>query len=236
MAEHEPRLREVDALLDAAAIQLDEALVVLDRVRDDLDADPAAVHGTRAQARPACTTWRASTASRPSSWQRAARHCRANWRPARRRRAPAGSSNARSRRQPRMARSGRRGWRKPGDMPPAQLAAATTALIAELGMGGGRFEIAHRAERSRTARPAGRRARGIPGLRQRRPAAAAAAQGRLRRRTVAHLAGDRSRRAGPGRGADHGLRRSRLRHRRRGRRHRRPEAARAGRASARCCA
>ncbi|GAB2491778.1 DNA repair protein RecN [Pseudoxanthomonas sangjuensis] len=41
VAEHEPRLREVDALLDAAAIQLDEALALLDRIRDDLDADPA---------------------------------------------------------------------------------------------------------------------------------------------------------------------------------------------------
>ncbi|MCY7312579.1 MAG: DNA repair protein RecN [Pseudoxanthomonas sp.] len=41
LAEHEPRLQQVDALLDSATIQLDEALVVLDRVRDDLDADPA---------------------------------------------------------------------------------------------------------------------------------------------------------------------------------------------------
>lgn len=41
MAEHEPRLRDVDSLLENANIQLDEALVVLDRVRDDLDADPA---------------------------------------------------------------------------------------------------------------------------------------------------------------------------------------------------
>ena len=41
MAEHEPRLHEIDALLENANIQLDEALVVLDRVREDLDADPA---------------------------------------------------------------------------------------------------------------------------------------------------------------------------------------------------
>ncbi|CAD7718624.1 DNA repair protein RecN [Xanthomonas hydrangeae] len=41
VAEHEPRLGEVDALLDSAAIQIDEALALLDRVRDDLDADPA---------------------------------------------------------------------------------------------------------------------------------------------------------------------------------------------------
>jgi len=40
VAEHDPRLGEVDALLDSAAIQLDEALALLNRVHDDLDADP----------------------------------------------------------------------------------------------------------------------------------------------------------------------------------------------------
>lgn len=40
VAEHDPRLVEVDALLDGAAIQLHEALVLLDRVHGDLDADP----------------------------------------------------------------------------------------------------------------------------------------------------------------------------------------------------
>ncbi|NYF35429.1 DNA repair protein RecN [Stenotrophomonas sp. JAI102] len=40
VAEHDSRLGEVDALLDSAAIQLDEALSLLDRVHDDLDADP----------------------------------------------------------------------------------------------------------------------------------------------------------------------------------------------------
>ncbi|KAF1709872.1 DNA repair protein RecN [Pseudoxanthomonas kalamensis DSM 18571] len=39
-AEHEPRLREVDALLESAGIQLDEALTLLGQVREDLDADP----------------------------------------------------------------------------------------------------------------------------------------------------------------------------------------------------
>ncbi len=41
-AEHEPRLGEVDAMLDSAAIQLDEALTLLEKVRADLDLDPAA--------------------------------------------------------------------------------------------------------------------------------------------------------------------------------------------------
>jgi len=39
-AANEPRLNEVDALLDSAAIQLDEALSLLERIRDDLDLDP----------------------------------------------------------------------------------------------------------------------------------------------------------------------------------------------------
>jgi len=41
-AEHEPRLGEVDAMLDSAAIQVDEALSLLEQVRADLDLDPAA--------------------------------------------------------------------------------------------------------------------------------------------------------------------------------------------------
>ena len=42
-ATHEPRLAEVDALLDSAAIQLDEALALVERIRDDLDLDPDAL-------------------------------------------------------------------------------------------------------------------------------------------------------------------------------------------------
>ncbi|MFN7137099.1 MAG: hypothetical protein ACK4MU_06230, partial [Thermomonas sp.] len=42
-AAHEPRLGEVDAMLDSAGIQLDEALALLQRIRDDLDLDPAAL-------------------------------------------------------------------------------------------------------------------------------------------------------------------------------------------------
>lgn len=41
--DHEPRLADVDAMLDAAAIQLDEALALLQRIREDLDLDPAAL-------------------------------------------------------------------------------------------------------------------------------------------------------------------------------------------------
>ena len=40
---NEPRLAEVDAMLDSAAIQLEEATTLLARIRDDLDLDPAAL-------------------------------------------------------------------------------------------------------------------------------------------------------------------------------------------------
>ena len=42
-ARNEPRLAEVDGLLDSAGIQLEEAAVLLARIRDDLDLDPAAL-------------------------------------------------------------------------------------------------------------------------------------------------------------------------------------------------
>lgn len=42
-ASHEPRLADVDAMLDSAVIQMDEALSLLERIRDDLDIDPDAM-------------------------------------------------------------------------------------------------------------------------------------------------------------------------------------------------
>ncbi|MUV14912.1 DNA repair protein RecN [Noviluteimonas gilva] len=41
-ADHEPRLSEIDAMLEIAAIQIDEAASLLERVRADLDIDPTA--------------------------------------------------------------------------------------------------------------------------------------------------------------------------------------------------
>ena len=39
--EHEPRLGEADALLESAGLQIDEALAMVNRIRDDLELDPA---------------------------------------------------------------------------------------------------------------------------------------------------------------------------------------------------
>ncbi|GAB6196673.1 DNA repair protein RecN [Lysobacter xanthus] len=41
-SEHEPRLLDVDGMLDLATIQVDEALAALERIRSDLDIDPDA--------------------------------------------------------------------------------------------------------------------------------------------------------------------------------------------------
>ncbi len=40
VSQHDARLGDVDALIDSATIQLHEALALLDRIHDDLDADP----------------------------------------------------------------------------------------------------------------------------------------------------------------------------------------------------
>lgn len=42
-AAHEPRLNEVDAMLDSATIQIDEAAALVERIRADLDVDPDAL-------------------------------------------------------------------------------------------------------------------------------------------------------------------------------------------------
>ena len=141
MAEHEPRLRDVDALLDSANIQLDEALVVLDKVRDDLDADPVQfmelerkltrIHDLARKHRVSpeqLNARRDAIASELEALRGAGERllglnaeielASAAWR--------AASSKLTSTRQTAAAK----------------LSRATSALIAELGMGGGRFEIA----------------------------------------------------------------------------------------------
>ncbi|MEP6907517.1 MAG: DNA repair protein RecN [Pseudoxanthomonas sp.] len=141
VAEHEPRLREVDALLEGASIQLEEALVVLDKVRDDLDADPAQLMelerkltrlhdlarkhrvspeqlGARRDAIAVELEGLRGAGERLLSLNNEIASTTANWRLAAAKLAKTRQSSA------------------------TQLAKATTALIAELGMGGGHFEIA----------------------------------------------------------------------------------------------
>ncbi|HWS76843.1 MAG TPA: DNA repair protein RecN [Thermomonas sp.] len=139
-AAHEPRLGEVDAMLDSAAIQLDEALGLLQRIRDDLDLDPEALQEIErrlvrvqdlarkhrvatdklAAHRDALASELESLADADARLQRLDREIAAaasEWRDA------AGQLTA--------------SRRNAGDA----LGAAVAALIGELGMGGGRFEV-----------------------------------------------------------------------------------------------
>jgi DNA repair protein RecN (Recombination protein N) len=140
LAEHEPRLGEVDALLEAAAIQLDEALGLLDRIRDDLDADPeqfAALERRLARLHDLARKHRVAPAELAA-----------------RRDALAGELEALQGAGERLARldaelaDARSGWQAAAQHLGASrtkaahaLSAAVSTLIGELGMGGGRFEV-----------------------------------------------------------------------------------------------
>lgn len=141
MQEHEPRLGEVDAMLEAAAIQIDEATLQLERVRADLDVDPlqfdelerrlARLHELARKHRvapQALAAQRDALALELETLQTASIRLQVL----------AGEIDAAA-----------RAWRQSADVLLASrrkaataLSRATTALIAELGMGGGYFEIA----------------------------------------------------------------------------------------------
>ncbi len=141
LAEHEPRLRDIDALLDSANIQLDEALAVLDRVRDDLDADPAQfmelerrltrLHDLARKHRVSpdqLGARRDALATELESLRGAGERLL--------------SLNAEIDAAAAAWRAAAATLGKTRQQAAAKLSKATTALIAELGMGGGRFEIA----------------------------------------------------------------------------------------------
>ncbi len=140
LTQHEARLGEVDGLLEGAHIQIDEALALLGQIRDDLDADPEQFEDLERKlgrihdlARKHRTTpdelarVRDTIAAELDSLRGAGERllglnqeieqARQQWKDA-------------------AARLSRTRQRAAKD-----LGKATTALIAELGMGGGRFEI-----------------------------------------------------------------------------------------------
>ncbi len=141
VAEHEPRLADVDALLDAAAIQLNEAAALIERIREDLDLDPeqfeemerrlGRIHDLARKHRVApeqLAAQQEALAAELESLRGAGKRvaaldgeietARANWRKA---------AEALSKARAKAAKS---------------LSRSTTALIGELGMGGGKFEAA----------------------------------------------------------------------------------------------
>ena len=136
---HEPRLGEVDGMLDAAAIQVDEALLALERIRSDLDLDPSALEAT--EARMARLHDLARKHRVPVEDLHATRDALA---------AELESLDGMGERMRRLdADIGAAGqaWRDAADALGAtrtraaqSLGKATTDLLGELGMGGGRFE------------------------------------------------------------------------------------------------
>ena len=141
LAGHEPRLKEVDALLENANVQVDEALVVLDQIRDDLDADPAQLLELERKL--------------TRLHDLARKHRVAPEHLGERRQAISAELEGLQGAGERLLRlEGEIGtatdsWRKAAQAlartrvaAASELSAATTALIAELGMGGGHFEIA----------------------------------------------------------------------------------------------
>ena len=141
MQQHEPRLGEIDALLESAGIQLEEAASQLQLVRDDLDIDPE--------------TYRMLDERLAQLHDLARKHRVAPEGLAARRDGMAAELQALEHAEERLqvldeeisAAANR--WRAAArELGKARAAAAqalsrdTTALIAELGMGGGRFEVA----------------------------------------------------------------------------------------------
>ena len=141
VAEHEPRLLEVDAMLDNAAIQIDEALALLDRVRSDLDVDPDAfaqlerrlgrIHELSRKHRVPAEQLAAQRDSIAEELERLR------------------GADERLQKLDGDITQARAQWRSAADVlgakrrvAAAALSKDTTALIAELGMGGGRFDVA----------------------------------------------------------------------------------------------
>lgn len=141
MSEHEPRLGEVEAMLDQAAIQIDEAVSLLDRVRDDLDLDPSEfeqiehkmgrLHELARKHRIAPEHLAATRDGLAAELEQLR------------------GAGERLERLDGEIEAARAGWRRAADAlgqarreAARSLGARATELIGELGMGGGRFDVA----------------------------------------------------------------------------------------------
>ncbi|WP_133479553.1 DNA repair protein RecN [Cognatilysobacter segetis] len=139
-SEHEPRLAEVDGMLDLATIQIDEALAALDRVRSDLDIDPSAFE--RLERRLGRVHELARKHRLPPEQLGARRESlRTELEELR------GAGERLVLLDSEIARA-RDAWRRAADVLGAArrtaaeaLSSSTTALMGELGMGGGTFEV-----------------------------------------------------------------------------------------------
>ncbi|ALN80996.1 DNA repair protein RecN [Lysobacter antibioticus] len=141
VAEHEPRLNDVDAMLDNAAIQIDEALTLLDRVRDDLDLDPSAfeqIENKIGRLHELARKHRVAPEQLPAARDGMAGELEL-----------LRSAGDRLQVLDGEIQSARAQWRRAADTlgearrkAAKNLSETTSALIGELGMGGGRFDVA----------------------------------------------------------------------------------------------
>jgi DNA repair protein RecN (Recombination protein N) len=137
----EPRLGEVESMLDAAAIQIDEATRLLQRVRDDLDLDPEqfeALEHRLSRLHELGRKHRVPPEQLGEVRERLAAEIDGLRHAGERLQALDGDIAAAA--QAWRLAAGRLSEAR--RQAAAALSAATTALIADLGMGGGRFEIA----------------------------------------------------------------------------------------------
>ena len=141
MVEQESRLGEVDGILEAAGIQLDEALLALERIRSDLDLDPSTLEAAEqrmARLHDLARKHRVPVERLQDTHDALAAELEALQ-----------GAGERLRRIDGAIATAREAWRAAAETlggtrraAAAALSEATTALLSELGMGGGRFEVA----------------------------------------------------------------------------------------------
>lgn len=154
VSDHEPRLGEVSAMLDAAAIQLDEAAALLERIGSDLELDPERLQELED---------RLSRIHELARKHRVAPEALLGQRDALSAELEAlRGADERLQVLDREIESARQDWREAAAVlgkkrrkAAAELSRATTALIGELGMQGGRFEVQVEAQEDERPDPQG---------------------------------------------------------------------------------
>lgn len=140
VSEHEPRLAEVDGMLEAATIQLDEAAALLERIGSDLDVEPEGLQALErrlARVHDLARKHRVAPGALEAERERISAELRA-----------LRGAGERLEVLARDIEAARVRWREAADVlggrrreAAATLSKATTTLIGGLGMDGGRFEI-----------------------------------------------------------------------------------------------
>lgn len=140
VAAHEPRLGEVETLLESAQIQLDEALAVLSQIRDALDVDPDQFERAERRLSRLHDLARKHRVT-PEQLEEVASRIEQELDGLRGAGERLAGLNAQIEAAGQAWRSAAQALTKARTRAAATLASKTSALIAELGMGGGRLEV-----------------------------------------------------------------------------------------------